>query len=86
MDSTRITESEFRQAFGAVTEQARHAPVTITKDGHDHLVVVSAEEFARLKRRDRRVGLAEDLPEEWVEAVAEAKVPDGFSHLNAELD
>ena len=86
MDSSRITESEFQQAFGAVTEQARHAPVTITKDGRDHLVVVSADEFARLKRRDRQVGLAEELPEEWVEAVEQAKVPDEFSHLNAELD
>jgi prevent-host-death family protein len=73
MDLTRVTESEFQQAFGSVTEQARRGPVTITKDGRDHLVVVSAEEFARLKRRDRQVGLAVDLPEEWVEAVRQAK-------------
>lgn len=86
MDSSRVSESEFQQAFGAVAEQARRAPVTITKDGRDHLVVVSAEEFARLKRRDRRVGLAADLPEEWVEAVRQTKVPDEFSHLDAELD
>jgi len=86
MDSTRVSETEFQQEFGAVTEQARHAPVTITKDGRDHLVVVSAEEFARLKRRDRRVGLAEELPEEWVGAVQQAEVPQEFSHLNSELD
>lgn len=86
MDSTRVTESEFQAAFGSVSEQARRTPVTITKDGHDHLVVVSAEEFARLKRRDRQVGLAGDLPEEWIEAVAQAKVADEFSYLNAELD
>jgi prevent-host-death family protein len=86
MDSSRVTESEFQQAFDAVTEEARRTPVTITKDGRDHLVVVSAEEFARLKRRDRQVGLVADLPEEWVEAVRQAKVPDGFAHLNSELD
>jgi len=86
MTSSRVTESEFQQAFGAVTQQARPTPVTITKDGRDHLVVVSAEEFARLKRRDRQVGLAADLPEEWIEAVRQAKVPDEFSHLNSELD
>jgi hypothetical protein len=38
------------------------------------------------ERRDRRVGLAADLPEEWIEAVRQAKVPDEFSHLNSELD
>jgi prevent-host-death family protein len=86
MDTTRVTESEFQRAFGTITEQALRAPVTVTKDGRDHVVVVSAEEFARLKRRDRQVGLAAELPEEWVEAVRRAKVPDEFVHLNAELE
>ena len=86
MDTTRVTESEFQRAVGAVTEQALRAPVTITKDGRDHVVVMSAEEFARLKRRDRQVGLAADLPEEWADAVGRAKVPDEFAHLNAELE
>jgi prevent-host-death family protein len=86
MDTRRVSESEFQRAFNVVTEQALHEPVTITKDGRDHLVVVSAEEYARLKRRDRQVGLAADLPEEWIDAVRRAKVPDEFADLNAELD
>jgi prevent-host-death family protein len=86
MDRTRVSESEFQRAFGELTEQALREPVTITKDGRDHVVVVSAEEYARLKRRDRQVGLAGDLPEEWIDAVRQAKVPDEFAHLNAELD
>ena len=53
--------------------------------GLRHCVVLSAEEYARLKRRDRRVGLTEELPEEWVEAVRNAKVPDEFAALDAEL-
>jgi len=44
-----------------------------------------AEEWERLKRRDRRVGLATELPEEWIEAVRSAKVPDEFAHLDSEL-
>jgi hypothetical protein len=48
-------------------------------------VVLSAEEYARRKRRDRRVGLTEELPEEWVEAVRNGKVPDEFAVLDAEL-
>jgi prevent-host-death family protein len=82
----RVSESEFQRAVGSVTERARHEPVTITKEGRDHIVLVSAEEFARLKRRDREVGLATELPEEWVEAVRSAKVPDEFAHLNSELE
>jgi prevent-host-death family protein len=85
MDTIRVTVSEFQQAFGALTDKATEEPVTITKEGRDHLVVLSAEEYVRLKRRDRRVGLTSELPEEWVEAVRSAKVPDEFANLDGEL-
>jgi prevent-host-death family protein len=85
MQNTRVTASEFQQAFGALSDKARHEPVIITKHGHDSLVVMAAEEWQRLKRRDRRVGLATELPEEWIETVRAAKVPDEFASLDAEL-
>ena len=59
----------------ALSDKARHEPVIITKHGRDSLVVMSVEEWERLKRRDRTVGRTTELPEEWVEAVREAKVP-----------
>jgi PHD/YefM family antitoxin component YafN of YafNO toxin-antitoxin module len=59
--------------------------VIITKHGRDSLVVMSAEEWERLKRRDRRVGLTTELPEEWAEALQKAKVPEELSSLDAEL-
>lgn len=80
-----MTEAELQRASAAVAERARREPVTITKDGRDDLVLLSAEEYARLKRRDRRVGLTEDLTEEWIEAVRSARVPDEFAALDAEL-
>ncbi len=83
---TRMTEAEPQQGFRALADRARREPVTITTaDGRDEFVVLSAQEYARLKRRDRRVGLAEELPEEWLEAVRNAKVPDEFAALDAEL-
>jgi PHD/YefM family antitoxin component YafN of YafNO toxin-antitoxin module len=82
----RMTEAEVQQGFRALADRARREPVAITaKDGHEELVVLSVEEYARLKRRDRRVGLTEDLPEEWIEAVRDAKVSDEFAALDAEL-
>jgi prevent-host-death family protein len=81
----RMTEAELQRAPRVLAEKARREPVTITKDGRDDLVLLSAEEYARLKRRDRRVGLTEDLPEEWIEAVRKARVPDEFAALDAEL-
>jgi hypothetical protein len=46
---------------------------------------MSAEEWERLRRRDRRVGLTVELPEEWADAVRSAKVSEEFAHLDAEL-
>lgn len=87
MEMVRMTEAELQQGFRALADRACREPVTITTpagttpDGSDEFVVLSAEEYARLKRRYRRVGLTE----EWVEAVRNAKVPDEFAALDAEL-
>jgi hypothetical protein len=87
MEMVRMTEATLQQGFRALADRARREPVTITTpdvttpDGRDGFVVLSAEEYARLKRRDRCVGLTE----EWVEAVRNGKVPDEFAALDAEL-
>ena len=85
MPATRVTASEFQNAFGMLSDKARHEPVVITKHGRDSLVVMPVEEWERLKRRDRQVGLTADLPEEWVEVIRSAAVPGEFAPLDAEL-
>jgi prevent-host-death family protein len=85
VEPTRVTASEFQQAFGTLSDKARHEPIVITKHGRDSLVVMAAEEWARLKRRDRQVGLTAELPEEWVEAVRDATVSEEFADLDADL-
>jgi prevent-host-death family protein len=86
MAGSRVTASEFQQSFGALSDKARREPVVITKHGRDSLVVMAAEEWERLKRRDRRVGLTTDLPDEWIEAVQQAKAPEEFAALDSELE
>jgi len=49
------------------------------------VVEMPDEEGAKLKRQDRRAGLAEDLPEDWIEAVRTAEVPAEFAGLDDEL-
>ena len=85
METTRVTSSEFQQAFGALSDKARHEPVVITKHGRDSLVVMSADEWERLRRRDRRVGLTTELAPEWVSATRSSKVSSEYAHLDAEL-
>lgn len=86
MSTTRVTAAEFQQDFKALSDKARQEPVVITREGRDSLVVISAEQWERLKQRSRNVGLTNELPEEWVEAVRRAQVPDKFAHLDDELN
>ena len=59
--------------------------MTITKNGHDRLVVLSAEEYERLKRRDRRVIVAGELTDAEMALIANAEVPAEHAHLDEEI-
>lgn len=45
MDKTRIPATEFQNAIGPFSDKALWEPVTITKQGREHLKLLSAEEF-----------------------------------------
>jgi hypothetical protein len=49
-------------------------------------VLVEASEFARLMRRDRKVKRLEDFTPEEMELIKNSKMPDGYEHLDAELE
>lgn len=81
-NSIHVTASEFQKSFGAISDMALKEPVTITKQGREHLVILAADEYKRLKRRDRNVYAAGDLPDEWLEAVKKAKMDPRHKHLD----
>jgi prevent-host-death family protein len=85
MDTVRVTATEFQNAVGQFSDKALREPVTITKQGRDHLVLLSAEEYARMKRRDRKVGLAGAISEEMLAAVLAAKAPDAAAAFDHEV-
>lgn len=60
-------------------------PVTITRQGREELVLLSIEEYLRLKRRDQEALLVEELSDEDLDAIGKAKVPSEYAYLNAEL-
>lgn len=82
----KVTTADFIKNYGTLADRALSEPVTITKNGRDRLVVMSAEEFERLKRRDRRVVRLEDFDEAEIELIAEGEVGPEFAHLDAEMN
>ena len=71
----KVSASEFQRSLGSISDNALREAVTITKQGRNHLVLLSYDEYARLKRRDRTVGLAGELSDEWLDAVRRARAP-----------
>ena len=81
----KVSTAEFIKGYGALADKALTEPVIITKNGRDRLVVLSAEEYARLKRRDRRVVRLEDFTDEEMALIAKAEARPEDAHLDAEL-
>jgi prevent-host-death family protein len=75
MDTMKVTAAEVGKNFGQFADKALVEPVTITKYGREHLVLLSADEYARLKRRDRQVYRVGDLPDEIIAAIKAAEPP-----------
>lgn len=53
MPRTTWSVQDAKDRFSAVVDAARRAPQTVTKHGKPTVVVVAADEYARLKRLER---------------------------------
>jgi prevent-host-death family protein len=84
-NSVVVSAAEFQRNIGKFQDIALTKPVAITKNGRERTVLLSAEEYARLKRRDRRVLAAEELSERQIEAIRNARVPDEAAEFDKEL-
>ena len=81
----KVSTAEFIKNYGTLADKALTEPVVITKNGRDRLVMLSAQEYARLRRRDRRVVRLEDFSDEEMALIAKAEVPAEYAPLDAEL-
>jgi prevent-host-death family protein len=84
-DTVIVTSAEFHRNIGTYQDVALTKTVTITKNGRERTVLISADEYARLKRRDRRVISAGDLTDHQIAALRGAKVPDQLADLDEEI-
>ncbi len=81
-DMIRVSSAEFGKELGRYQDAALSQPVMVTRNGRDRTVMISAEEYHRLKRRDRTVFATDDLPEELIEAVQRARMDPRHDHLD----
>jgi prevent-host-death family protein len=75
MTNITISSSDFLKSYGRISEAALKQPVSITTHGRERLVLLSADEYRRLKRQDREVLYPWELEDEALSALAMAEPP-----------
>jgi prevent-host-death family protein len=86
MATITLSASEFQDRVGEALDRSLKQPVLITKHGRPRNVVLSYEEYERLRDRDRRAVRAEDLTDEDIAALEASEMAQGYEHLDAELE
>jgi prevent-host-death family protein len=81
-----VPAAEFQRNIGLYQDRALSEPVFVTRNGRERTVLISVEEYARLKQRDRTALRVEQLSQEEVEVIAGTNMAAEHSHLDAELD
>jgi PHD/YefM family antitoxin component YafN of YafNO toxin-antitoxin module len=60
-------------------------PIAVTRNGRDRLVLMSSEEYHRLKRLDREALPVSALTDQELAAIAAAEVPAKYKRFDKEL-
>src|SRR6204780_3497423 len=81
-DMIRISATEFGKEVGRYQDPAMAQPVIVTRNGRDRTVMISADEYQRLKRRDRQGFATPDAPADIIEAVRNSKMDPRHNHLD----
>jgi prevent-host-death family protein len=70
-EHTTTTAGELVRQFAHYSDVALSHPVVVTRNGRPRSVLLSFEEYERLKRRDQRAFLASETPERFVASLEE---------------
>lgn len=81
----RISAGELQRQWGRIQDIALAEPVTVTCNGRDRMVLLSSDEYQRLKRRDRRVMTLDDFTDADLQALLTAEPPPESAQFDNEV-
>ena len=78
-----ITAAELQNRFGRYRDLAQKEPISVTHHGRESVVLMSADEYKRLKSYDdREVFAAQDIPADLLEEIRKAEPPGWTKELD----
>ena len=81
----KVSAAEFQRNIGRYQDIALTQPVVVARNGRERTVMISVEEYYRLKQRDRRVMALEDFTDEDIAALEETRAPEAAKAFDNEL-
>jgi prevent-host-death family protein len=80
-----VTAADLQRQFGRYRDLALKEPVSVTHHGRESLVMLSAEEYRRLKSYDDRQALYSwELTDDVVEALHNVVIPEDSAQFDHE--
>ncbi|MFM7630902.1 MAG: type II toxin-antitoxin system Phd/YefM family antitoxin [Alphaproteobacteria bacterium] len=77
-----ISSSELQKHLGLYQDKALREPIAVTRNGRERIVILSVEEYQRLKKQDTRALPVEMLSDDDLKAIEASEVPDEYAHLD----
>ncbi|HEX3884203.1 MAG TPA: type II toxin-antitoxin system Phd/YefM family antitoxin [Stellaceae bacterium] len=81
----KVSAAELQRNIGRYQDLALTQPVVVTRNGRERTVIISVEEYRRLKRRDREVLALEDFADADLDALERTRAPEATKAFDSEL-
>lgn len=81
---TKVTSGEFQREFGRYRALALREAVVITNHGRDDVVLLGAEDYARLRRYEQKAFHVSELPANVIEELGTVAIPKAAAKFNRE--
>lgn len=82
----KVSAAEFQRNIGRYQDVALTQPVVVARNGRERTVMISVEEYRRLKRRDRHVLELEDFTEADIALIEKTEAPEAFKAFDPEVE
>lgn len=82
----KVSSDEFQSDVGRYQSMAMTRPIAVTRNGRDETIMISVDEYERLKRRDREVLGLEDFTAEDIAAIAASEAPESAKAFDHEFE
>lgn len=73
---TKVTAGDFTREFGRYRALARREAVVVTHHGRDDVVLIAADDYARLRRYEQKAFHVTQLPSDVVGELGSVAIPE----------